>query len=93
MLLGSGKLTDRQEVRALPAGDSNLVFLQDSMSGLRFLVNTGASISVFPQVSPTPSAPLSKPSSSPPVVLGCLVLELVLYLYAFVLDTSPGLTS
>ena len=33
MHMGPGKLTDRQEVHALPAGDSNLVFLQDSLSG------------------------------------------------------------
>ena len=58
--MGSGKLTDRQEVHALHDGDSNLVFLQDSLFGRRFLVNTGASISVFPQNAPTPSAPLSK---------------------------------
>ena len=38
--VGSGKLTGQQEVRALPAGDSNLFFLQDSLSGLRFLVDT-----------------------------------------------------
>ena len=34
-----------------------------------------------------------RPSSSPLVVLLCLVLELVLYLYVLVLDTSPGLSS
>ena len=58
--MGSGKLTDREEVNTLPARDSNLVFLQDSLSGRRFLEDTGASISVFPQISPTPSAPFSK---------------------------------
>ena len=34
-----------------------------------------------------------RPSSSPPVFLLCLVLELVLYLYLLVLDPSPGLSS
>ena len=34
-----------------------------------------------------------RPSSSPPVVLLCLVLEHVSYLYVLVLDTSPGLSS
>ena len=38
----------------------NLVFLQDSLSGRRFLVYTGASVSVFPRTAPTPSASLSK---------------------------------
>ena len=58
--IGSGKLTDWQEVHALPAKDSNLVFLQDFLSGRRFLVDTGASVSVFPQNAPTSSAPLSE---------------------------------
>ena len=58
--MGSGKLTDRQEVHALPAGDYNLVFLKDSLSGRRFLVDTGASVSVFQLNAPTPSAPFSK---------------------------------
>ena len=58
--MGSGKLTDRQEVHALLAGDSDLVFLQNSLSGWRFLVDTGASISVLPQIAQTPSAPISK---------------------------------
>ena len=56
--MGSRKLTDWQEVHARHAKDSNLVFLQDSFPGLRFLVDTEAFISVFPQISPTPSAPL-----------------------------------
>ena len=60
MFLGSGKLAEQQEVHALPAGDSKLVFLQDSLSGRRFLVDTGASVSVFPQTAPTSSAPLSQ---------------------------------
>ena len=34
-----------------------------------------------------------RPSSSLPVVLLCLVLEPVSYLYVLVLDTSPGLSS
>ena len=79
--MGSGKLTDQQEVHALPAGDSNLVFLQDSLSGLRFLVDTGASISVFTQNCPTPSAPLSQTklltaSGSPLPCLGAHVIPL-----------------
>ena len=52
LAVGSGKLTGWQEVHTLPAGDS--------LSGQRFLVDTGASVSVFPQISPTSSAPLSK---------------------------------
>ena len=56
LLLGSGKLADRQEVHA---GDSNLVFLLDSLSGRRFLVDTGSSVLVFPQSSATASAPAS----------------------------------
>ena len=91
--MGSGKLTDQQEIHTLPAGDFNLVFLQDSLSGRRFLVDTGASISVLPQNAPTLSAPLSKTADSLPVILLCLVLVLVLYLYVLVLDTSPGLSS
>ena len=54
----SGKLNDQQEVPALPAEDSNLVFHQDSLSGRRLLVDTGAFFSGFPQNAPTPSAPL-----------------------------------
>ena len=45
--MGSGKLADRQEIPALPAGDSNLFFFQDSLSGRRFLVDTGASVYVL----------------------------------------------
>ena len=79
--VGSGKLTGRQEVHALPAGDSNLFFLQDSLSGWRFLVDTGASVSVFPQISPTSSAPLSKTklltaSGSPLPCFGAHVIPL-----------------
>ena len=59
MHMGSGKLTDRQGVHTLPAGGSNLGFLQDSLSGRIFLVDTGAFVSVFPKIAPTPSAPLS----------------------------------
>ena len=58
--MGSGKLTGRQEVHVLPAGDSNLVYLQDSLSVQRFLVDSGAFVSVFPHIFPTLSAPLSK---------------------------------
>ena len=47
LLLGSGKLADWQELHALPAGYSNLVFLLDSLSRRKFLVDTGASVSVF----------------------------------------------
>ena len=60
MFLGSGKQADQQEVHALPAGDSNLVFLQDSLSVWRFLVDTGASVSIFPLTAPTLSALLSQ---------------------------------
>ena len=47
LLLGSGKLSDRQEIHALPAGEYNLVFLLDSLSEWRFLIDTRASLSVF----------------------------------------------
>ena len=66
-LLGSGKLAGLQEVHAFPAGDSNLVFLQDSLSGCKFLVNTVASISVFPQAAPTP--PSQTDIFSPPFLI------------------------
>ena len=79
--MGSGKLTDQQEVHALPVGDSNPVFLQDSLSGRRFLVDTGASVSVFPQNAQTPSALLFKTkfliaSGSPLPCFGARVIPL-----------------
>ena len=47
-----GKLVHRQEdVRTLPAGPSTsspLIYLQDSKSSRRFLIDSGASVSVFP---------------------------------------------
>ena len=47
-----GKLVHQQEdVRTLPAGPSTstpLIYLQDSLSSRRFLINSGASVSVFP---------------------------------------------
>ena len=47
-----GKLVFRQEdVRTLPAGPSTsspLIYLQDSLSSRRFLIDSGASVSVFP---------------------------------------------
>jgi len=49
-----GKLENRQEdAFSLPAGStgSSLIYLHDELSNRRFLVNTGASISVLP--SPT----------------------------------------
>ena len=55
-----GKPLVRQEGSfTLPAGSpgSNLIFLQDSLSNRKFLVDSGATISVFPHHS-------SKPSSS-----------------------------
>ena len=55
-----GKPLVRQEGSfTLPAGSpgSNLIFLQDSLSNRKFLVDSGASVSVFPHHS-------SKPSSS-----------------------------
>ena len=39
---------------ASPAGAS-LIFLSDSVSGKRFLVDTGAALSVFPHISKRPS--------------------------------------
>ena len=60
VLLGSGKLDLRQKLHALPAAGSNLVFLLDSLSRCKFLVDTRrASVSVFPQSKPTASAPAS----------------------------------
>lgn len=50
-LLLVGKLESRQaDVFSLPAGQtvSTLIFLQDELSSRRFLVDSGASISVFP---------------------------------------------
>ena len=56
-----GKLVHRQEdLRTLPAGPStstHLVYLQDSLSSRRFLIDSGASVSVFP-------APRSSSTSS-----------------------------
>jgi len=56
-----GKLVHRQEdVRTLPAGPSTsspLIYLQDSLSSRRFLIDSAASVSVFP-------APRSSSSSS-----------------------------
>ena len=56
-----GKLVHRQEdVRTLPAGpatSSPLVYLQDSLSSRRFLIDSGSSVSVFP-------APRSSSTSS-----------------------------
>ena len=49
-----GKLERRQEdVSSLPAGStsSDLIYLHDKLSNRRFLVDTGASISVFPSTS------------------------------------------
>ena len=47
-----GKLVYRQEdVCTLPAGPSTsspLIYLQDSLSSRRFLIDSGASVSVFP---------------------------------------------
>ena len=47
-----GKLVHRQEdVGTLPAGSSTsspLIYLQDSLSSRRFLVDSGTSVSVFP---------------------------------------------
>ena len=47
-----GKLVHRQEdIRTLPADpatSSPLVYLQDSLSSWRFLIDSGASLSVFP---------------------------------------------
>ena len=52
-----GKLDHRQEdALSLPAGSttSSLIYLQDGLSNRRFLVDTGASVSVFP--APTSSS-------------------------------------
>ena len=52
-----GKIVRQQEdVRTLPAGSSTS-YLQDSLSSRRFLIDSGASVSVFP-------APRSSSSSS-----------------------------
>ena len=52
----------------LPAGSpgSNLIFLQDSLSNVKFLVDSGASVSVFPHHSSKPSS--SSVFSTNPVV-------------------------
>ena len=62
MFLRSGKLVIRQEpVLSVPVGKSSLVFLHDVLSSRSFLVDTGASVSVFPQS--TPGFPSSTPST------------------------------
>ena len=53
LLPGFRKLAGQQE---LYARDSNLVFLLDSLSRRKFLVDTGASVSVFPQTTATASS-------------------------------------
>ena len=68
------------------------IFSQVLLSSQRFLVDTGASISVFSQTASSPSAPLSKTklltvSSFPLPCFGALVL------YDLVLSTSPALSS
>ena len=62
VLLGFRKLAGGQKLPALPASDSNLVFLLDSLFRRKFLVDTKASISVFPQTTATASSPASSVS-------------------------------
>ena len=56
----SGKLSQRQEVASLPVADnrSSLLYLTDKLSNRRFLVDTGAAVSVFPHSSTEPSSGL-----------------------------------
>ena len=56
----SGKLSQRQEVASLPVADnrSSLLYLTDKLSNRRFLVDTGAAVSVFPHSSMEPSSGL-----------------------------------
>ena len=89
-LLGSRKLTDQQEIHALPAGDFNLMFLLNYLSRYRFLVGNRVSVSMFPQATATISA-----SASLTHVLtagGHLFLALgpVPFLSSLVRDVSPG---
>ena len=93
LFLGSGKLAIQQEVHALPAGDSNLVFLKDSLSSRRFLVDAGAPASVLHKLIRICHLCSLIPSCSPPAVLCCLVLVLVLFLYVLVHINSPGPSS
>ena len=52
----SGKRDVRQEkLNALPAG--NLIYLQDDLTSRRFLVDSGASVSIFPHHGPLPKFP------------------------------------
>ena len=51
-----GKRKARQEkLNALPAG--NLIYLKDDLSSRRFLIDSGASVSVFPHHGPPPRHP------------------------------------
>ena len=54
-----GKLSSGGDVNSLPAGSptSNLLFLRNLLSSRCFLVDTGASVSVFPHRPRSPSAP------------------------------------
>ena len=91
--VGSRKLTGRQEVYALPAGDSTLFFLQYSLYGDDFLLTLEPLFQFFHRFLHLHQLLSLRPSSSPLVVFLCLVLELVSYHYILVLDTSPGLSS
>ena len=79
--MGSGKITDWQEVHAFPAGDSNLVFLQDSLSGRDFSLMLEPPFQFFHGFFHFPSAPLSKTklltfSGSPLPCFGAHVIPL-----------------
>ena len=59
-IIASGKLADgRDVINTVPAEfrSSPLLFLKNKLSSAKFLVDTGASVSVFPHLPCSPSAP------------------------------------
>ena len=93
LLLGSGKLADQQEIPVLLAGDSYLVFLLDSLSGLRLLVDTEALFqsSLSPQLQPLlPPLPLVFSQLVEPLFLA---LGTGQFCSILALDVSPGPSS
>ena len=88
--LGSGKLANGQEVHALPAGSSNLVFR--SLAGDFSLILSPLS-QFFHRLLQLHQLLSIRPSSSLQAVLLCRVLVLMFYLFVLVLDTSPCISS
>ena len=74
----TGKLNDRQEVHALPAGDSNLVFSKILSLAGDFSLILEHPFQFFHRFLLLHLLLSLRPSPSPQVVLRCLVLELML---------------